>query len=170
MVGWSVTAPDSLYHLPALERAPTSEANPSGWQDKRMVRQEEDPQQSCFAAGGTRPPPNYNVAGWYSCPLLSDVSSAGVCTCTCSLDPVLLMEGQSAPLGNDQPTGIFRYPCPSFCTDWRDWKQPAKCRCLHCCCGRWVPPLGPLALWGELWGQAGWPWLLPARGQVVAGV
>lgn len=41
--------------------------------------------------------------------------------------------GQSAPLGNDQPTEIFRYPCPSLCIDWRDWKQPAKCRCLHCC-------------------------------------
>lgn len=39
--------------------------------------------------------------------LLSDVGSAGVCSCTCSLDSLLLMEGWSAPPGSDQPTGIF---------------------------------------------------------------
>lgn len=65
--------------------------------------------------------------------------------------PYLLMEGQWAPLGSDYPTGISTWGllaihCLPLHWLWRDLKQLARSRCLHCCHVRWIPLLGSISI------------------------
>lgn len=45
---------------------------------------------------------------------------------------------------------------------WRGLKQPAKCRCLHCCWVRWILPVGSISIArGALRSSMVAAWLLP---------
>lgn len=70
------------------------------------------------------------------------------CTCIHSLDP---LRANERVMGTSREwlsyRTINRRPLTLLlrCL-WRDIKQPAKCRCSHCCWVRWIPHLGSISI------------------------